>query len=79
VGAKAPIINSRDITAVVISLGKPKHDDEGKEPMDSESAEGEVSEEAIAAGKDLADAVKTGDGETIALAFKALMDCCKEY
>jgi len=65
---------------LIISLGKSKHDDEGKEPMmDSESAEGEVSEEAKAAGKDLADALKSGDGETIALAFKALMDCCKEY
>ena len=64
--------------ALVISLGKPKHEDgEEDEPMGSDS--GEVSEEAISAGEDFAKAVKSGDGETIALAFKALMDCCKEY
>ena len=71
--------------AIMIALGKagPKkpgkpgamEEDESSPEMEDEE-EGEVSEEAADAASEFADAIKSGDGKLIALAFKNLMKEC---
>ncbi len=60
---------------LVLALGRPKGkaDDESSDEMESEDS---VSQEEIDAGTDFASAVKSGDGEAIALAYKAMAKAC---
>jgi len=52
---------------VMLAIGAPKGDDK------EEAAEGD---ESTAAAQDLIDAIKSGDAEAVALAFRAMMECC---
>jgi hypothetical protein len=55
---------------LIIALGKPSKDEgESDDSPEEESAE-------KSAAQDLIDAIKSGDAESVALAFKAMMDAC---
>lgn len=75
----------RPSLAIVVGMGKPKGgpeegspEEEREESPEEAKSEGdyEPNEDQTAAGSDLADAIKSGDGAAIAKAFMALRELC---
>lgn len=67
------------MAGLIIELGKPKKGSAPDDEPDGDESDMDVSDDQKLAGQDFADAVKSGDGEAIVLAFKQLQQACKGY